>query len=341
MMGTPRYMAPEQVESARDVDHRADVFALGAILYAMATGVHAFAPESQVLIQIIAAVQSGRYRPLRELRPDAPQRWVDAVTAALQVDLATRAASVEELRRMWLGRDDRSEEGDFDALVPPGAEVTDELAAGQTLAPALSGPQGAPTEAAPTPPPLVAPRRWWPTLLAVAAAAAVGFLTVGSLLALLVVPAALWTPTPPQPQPQPQPQPLPLPQPQPQPQPEPPPEPEPEPEPAPPPTPAPPPPTPRPPPPAPAPQPLPAPAPAPLPAPAPTGAAFQLTGARGYLRCGGVDFPPGPVPAGTCAVHAFFGDDPVTVRRDLPVGAGQTVVVTCRPAFRLCDVEVR
>jgi len=46
MMGTPLYMAPEQWRDARKVDHRADVYSLGCVIYEMVCGRLPFTPSS-------------------------------------------------------------------------------------------------------------------------------------------------------------------------------------------------------------------------------------------------------------------------------------------------------
>ena len=100
-MGTPLYMAPEQIRGTRDVDQRADLWALGAILYEMLTGLRAFPGDN--LLAVFSAVDKVAYRPLRELAPDAPDRMVSAIEAALSRKAADRPASVKDLFVAWAG----------------------------------------------------------------------------------------------------------------------------------------------------------------------------------------------------------------------------------------------
>lgn len=105
-MGTPAFMAPEQLRSAHTVDHRADVFAIGALLYELVSGVPAFGnprgPGADDLMAIYQASSNGGFRPLDDVAPDAPLQWVDAVHAALRPDPADRPQTVAELTDRWI-----------------------------------------------------------------------------------------------------------------------------------------------------------------------------------------------------------------------------------------------
>ena len=72
--GTPQYMAPEQARG-EPVDARADLFALGAALYAMAAGRSPFRADSAMAV--LKRVCDVRHRPIREINPDVPD-WLEA-----------------------------------------------------------------------------------------------------------------------------------------------------------------------------------------------------------------------------------------------------------------------
>ncbi len=66
-LGTPSYMAPEQFESTRDVDHRADIYSLGVSLYETVTGEKPF--PGSFTAEAIARIQRGKCTPPRKINP--------------------------------------------------------------------------------------------------------------------------------------------------------------------------------------------------------------------------------------------------------------------------------
>lgn len=92
---SPGYAAPEQLGGRTGLDGRADVFALGAILYELVTGRRAF--EAATLREMLEAV--GRVPPpMRALRPDAGEALEIVVRRCLARDREARFETVLELR---------------------------------------------------------------------------------------------------------------------------------------------------------------------------------------------------------------------------------------------------
>ncbi len=94
LVGTPAYMSPEQAEG-KTADHRADIYALGLVLYEMFTGVAAFQGDTPFAVALKQIHETPP--PPRELEPALPAHLEKAVLKCLEKNPAKRFQSVDEL----------------------------------------------------------------------------------------------------------------------------------------------------------------------------------------------------------------------------------------------------
>ena len=80
--GTPLYMSPEQIRSAKHVDERSDVWSLAVILYELLTGATPFDGNSPTAV--IAAITADAPHPIEDKRPDVPAQLSAAILRALE-----------------------------------------------------------------------------------------------------------------------------------------------------------------------------------------------------------------------------------------------------------------
>jgi serine/threonine-protein kinase len=95
VLGSPLYMAPEQIRNPKGVDPRADVWSLGAILYKLLTGRAAF--EADNPSASLAMIVADAPMPLRSMRPDVPEMLETVVLRCLEKQVERRYGSVDEL----------------------------------------------------------------------------------------------------------------------------------------------------------------------------------------------------------------------------------------------------
>lgn len=100
-MGTPPFMAPEQIRDAGDVDQRADIWSLGCVLYELVTRHRAF--PGQAPSAVYAAVQSAMFTPPRHWVPELPGRVENAILGCLQPDREARIPDCITLARVLEG----------------------------------------------------------------------------------------------------------------------------------------------------------------------------------------------------------------------------------------------
>ncbi len=162
-LGTPAYMAPEQIRDAKSVDIRADIYALGCTLYYLLTGRPPFVEDN--IMSLIFAHGEKIPQPTNELRADVPVALAELIAKMLAKDPKDRPQTPAEVAK---------------ALVPfirPGAKQSEAVmtaSQAETDVASQTQPILAPANRPPT-------RKRWPAVALGLVLLAIGAIAVGSL----------------------------------------------------------------------------------------------------------------------------------------------------------------
>lgn len=94
-LGTPAYMAPEQAQNVKAIDHRADIYSLGVIMYEALSGCRPFSGES--FVQLMVSVVCDEPPSLKTMRPDLPDELTSLIDRLLSKNPDDRVADCREL----------------------------------------------------------------------------------------------------------------------------------------------------------------------------------------------------------------------------------------------------
>jgi serine/threonine-protein kinase len=95
VLGSPSYMSPEQMRSARTVDARTDIWSLGVILYRLVTGELPF--RGDTITELVTKVLQTAPRPPSTVAPDIPPELDEVLLRCMERDLSRRYATMGEL----------------------------------------------------------------------------------------------------------------------------------------------------------------------------------------------------------------------------------------------------
>ena len=123
LLGTPHYMAPEQV-AGREIDGRSDLFSLGAVFYELLTGAKPF--EGRKVTDVLFSVVNDRPRSVAEFRSDVPGWCVRFIERLMQKDPDDRfesAAAAAREFRTHLKANDLAIDMPFELDAPVGVQM--------------------------------------------------------------------------------------------------------------------------------------------------------------------------------------------------------------------------
>ena len=121
--GTPLFMAPEQAR-CESIDHRADLFSLGAVLYAMCTGRSPF--RAPTTMGVLRRVCDDTHRPVREVNPEIPVELANVIDRLLAKEPGKRfqtSAEVAEILEQLLARRQQGWPGEMEITQAPVDDV--------------------------------------------------------------------------------------------------------------------------------------------------------------------------------------------------------------------------
>ena len=122
LLGTPCYMAPEQVFAERSIDHRADIWSLGIILYEALSGV--LPTHAENVGQVLKLIVTRAIWPLEQAAPGLPEDIAAMVNRMLERDRAKRPADLREIYAL-LGRYTDVDAPEFGEPAAPAGDDSD------------------------------------------------------------------------------------------------------------------------------------------------------------------------------------------------------------------------